>query len=89
MKEAVLWLLLTAIHAAEISSYKLTPEETQRFRAVVEYSRAPQGGSVLAMRRGEIVFEDYAPGWRDKPLELASGTTDGKRILAVQPPANR
>ena len=36
---ALLLVPLAAIHAAEISPNRLTPEETQRFRAAAEYSR--------------------------------------------------
>ena len=49
---ALLLVPLAAIHAAEISPNRLTPEETQRFRAAAEYSRSAHGVSVLVMRRG-------------------------------------
>ena len=42
---ALLLAPLTAIHAAEITPNRLSPEETQRFGAAAEYSRAAYGGS--------------------------------------------
>ena len=72
-----------SLHAAEIPPPSLLPEETQRFRAAAEYSRSAHGVSVLVMRRGEIIFEDYAPGWQDKPHELASGTKSFSGVMAV------
>lgn len=42
---ALLLSPLTAIHAAEITPNRLSPEETQRFGAAAEYSRAAHGGS--------------------------------------------
>jgi CubicO group peptidase (beta-lactamase class C family) len=45
------------------------------YEAAAEYSHSQHGTGVLVMVRGEIVFEDYAPGWTaDKPHLLASGT---------------
>ncbi len=36
------------------------------------------------MRRGEVIFEDYAPEWNaDKPHLLASGTKSFSGVLAV------
>jgi len=72
-----------ALHAPEITPNRLSPEETQRFRAAAEYSRSAHGVSVLVMRRSDIVFEDYAPGWQDRPHELASGTKGFSGVLAV------
>jgi CubicO group peptidase (beta-lactamase class C family) len=74
---------LAALHAAEMPTSSLSPEETQRFRTAAEYSRSAHGVSVLVMRRGEIIFEDYAPGWQDKPHELASGTKSFAGVMAV------
>ncbi len=57
--------------------------EPERFREAAEYSRSQQGVSVLVMRRGEIIFEDYAPGWADKPHLLASGTKSFSGVMAA------
>ncbi len=81
---ALLLALLSALHGDETTSKKLSEEEAQRFSAAAEYSRSAHGVSVLVMRRGEIVFEDYAPGWSaDKPHLLASGTKSFAGVLAV------
>jgi CubicO group peptidase (beta-lactamase class C family) len=74
---------LAGLHGDENTPNKLLTEEAQRYRVAAQYSRAAQGVSVLVMRRGEIVFEDYAPGWQDKPHELASGTKSFSGVLAV------
>ena len=62
---------------------KLSEAEARQYREAAEYSRSAHGVAVLVMRRGEIVFEDYAPGWQDKPHELASGTKSFAGVMAV------
>ena len=52
----------------------LEEKSMDAFRSAADYSRAAKGVAVLVMKRGEIVFEDYAPGWDSKPHLLASGT---------------
>ena len=61
---------------------KLSEAEARQYREAAEYSRSAHGVAVLVMRRGEIVFEDYAPGWQDKPHELASGTKSFAGVMA-------
>ena len=80
---ALLLAPLGALHGDETTSKKLSDEEARRFRAAAEYSLSAHGVSVLVMRRGEIIFEDYAPGWQDKPHELASGTKSFAGVMAV------
>ena len=58
-------------------------ESTAAFRSAADYSRAAKGVAVLVMKRGEIVFEDYAPGWDSKPHLLASGTKSFSGVMAV------
>ena len=51
-----------------------TTPSPDNFKKAVEYSHSQHGTSVLVMVRGEILFEDYAPGWTaEKPHLLASG----------------
>lgn len=53
-------------------------------KAAAEYSHSQRGTGVLVMVRGEIVFEDYAPGWTaDKPHLLASGTKSFCGVMAT------
>lgn len=53
-------------------------------KAAAEYSHSQQGTGVLVLVRGEIVFEDYAPGWTaDKPHLLASGTKSFCGVMAA------
>jgi len=80
---ALLLAPLGAVRGDETPSKKLSEEEAPRFRAAAEYSRSAHGVSVLVMRRGEIIFEDYAPSWQDKPHELASGTKSFAGVMAV------
>jgi len=53
-------------------------------KAAAEYSHSQNGTGVLVMVRGEIVFEDYALGWKaDKPHYLASGTKSFCGVIAA------
>ncbi|MFM7561474.1 MAG: serine hydrolase domain-containing protein, partial [Planctomycetota bacterium] len=53
-------------------------------KAAAEYSHSQHGTGVLVMVRGEVVFEDYAPGWTaDKPHLLASGTKSFCGVMAA------
>jgi CubicO group peptidase (beta-lactamase class C family) len=83
----------TALHAVDAPLAKPqsapAPESEQvklalpALRSAAEYSRSAHGVSVLVMQRGEIIFEDYAPGWKDRPHELASGTKSFAGVMAV------
>ena len=62
----------------------LSSAELARFKAAAEYSHSQKGAGVLVMRRGEVVFEDYAPGWNaGKPHLLASGTKSFSGVMAA------
>jgi len=89
---ALLTILLVSVPASMVSSRptvtaderpRIADDEAQRFRAAAEYSRSQHGVAVLVMRRGEVVFEDYAPGWSDKPHLLASGTKSFCGVMAA------
>lgn len=69
--------------ADDASSMKATVQELAQFQAAADYSRSKQGVAVLVMKHGEIVFEDYAPGWTDKPHLLASGTKSFCGVMAA------
>ena len=70
--------------AAEIATPKLSPEEKARFEEAAEYSKAARGLSLLVMRDGDIIFEDYAPIWNaDKPHLLGTGTMSFVGVLAA------
>lgn len=63
---------------------KLTDEEKARFDDAAEYSKAANGLSLLIMRNGEVVYEDYAPIWNaDKPHLLGIGTMSFVGVLAA------
>jgi CubicO group peptidase (beta-lactamase class C family) len=83
-------LILWALFAAPVCGVaapvgtKLTPEEALGFKAAADYSKAARGVALLVMRRGEIIFEDYAPIWNaSKPHLLASGTKSFCGVLAA------
>jgi CubicO group peptidase (beta-lactamase class C family)/enterochelin esterase-like enzyme len=60
-----------------------TPTE-DNCKAAAQYSHSQQGTGVLVMVRGEILFEDYAPGWNaNKPHLLASGTKSFCGVMAA------
>jgi len=61
-----------------------TKEEKERFRRAAEYSKSARGLSMVVMRDGELLFEDYAPIWnRDKPHLLGTGTMSFVGVLAA------
>ena len=79
----VLFALRLSGAAADVT-VAASPEETQRFKTAAEYSRVSRGVAVLVMRKGEIIFEDYAPIWSAEKLHLlAEGTTSFAAALAV------
>ncbi len=61
----------------------IAPEDAQRFQTAAEYSRSQKGVAVLVMRKCEVVFEDSAPGWEEKPHLLASGTKSFAGVMAA------
>lgn len=72
--------------AASAAACLATPAAAQRldFTAAATYSADRRGVSLLAMRRGEVIFEDYpnqgsaARGW-----ELASGTKSFTGVMCA------
>lgn len=67
-----------------LSADEPTEAELLRFERAAGYSHAARGTAVLVMRRGKIIFEDYAPGWSaEKPHLLASGTKSFTGVMAV------
>jgi CubicO group peptidase (beta-lactamase class C family) len=57
---------------------------TLHFNAAADYSRPRRGVSLVAMHRGEIVFEDYPNGGSaDRGWELASGTKSFTGVMAA------
>lgn len=63
---------------------QLPASERAQFQAAAEYSRKSGGYTLLVMKRGEVVFEDYAEGWHaGRPHMLASGTKSFSGILAL------
>ena len=80
----VLLLVTTFSHGAEKdSAAKASAPELKHFQSAADYSRSQHGVAVLVMRRGEILFEDYAPGWAEKPHLLASGTKSFCGVMAA------
>ena len=70
----------TIVAAAEPPS----PAELEQLKAAAAYSHGQRGTGVLVMRRGEIIFEDYAAGWTaEKPHLLASGTKSFSGVMAA------
>ena len=74
---------LAVLQCEDKRPQNLSEAEARQYREAAEYSRSAHGVAVLVMRSGEIVFEDYAPGWQDKPHELASGTKSFAGVMAV------
>ncbi len=62
--------------------------EQERYKLAAEYSRQNCGLSVLVMKGGKIVFEEYQNGhWADKPWALFSATksfTDVMLAAAIE-----
>ncbi len=79
------WMLLVAcLVSVFANAAQPTSVELMRFQAAAKYSHAEKGTGVLVMRRGEVIFEDYAPGWSaEKPHLLASGTKSFVGVMAV------
>jgi CubicO group peptidase (beta-lactamase class C family) len=75
-------VFLTIVH--EVAAQNLAPGELARFKTAAEYSKSQRGIAVLVMRRGEVIIEDYAPGWNPaRPHQLASGTKSFSGIMAA------
>jgi CubicO group peptidase (beta-lactamase class C family) len=75
---------LLCVFCGQLPAVEPASAEAKRFRDAAAYSHAAKGTGVLVMRRGQIIFEDYAPGWSaDKPHLLASGTKSFAGVLAV------
>ena len=78
MLNAAIWLIANAALQAQ------TMPSPDNFKKAAEYSHSQHGTGVLVMVRGEILFEDYAPGWTaEKPHLLASGTKSFCGVMAA------
>ncbi len=83
-------LVIQIFFSASVYAFGFAPLNAQvvpsidNCKAAAEYSHSQHGTGVLVMVRGEIVFEDYAPGWTaDKPHLLASGTKSFCGVMAA------
>lgn len=75
-----------AFLAASAALAVVTPAVAQSldFRAAASYSAERQGVSLLAMRGGEVIFEDYPnEGAPSRAWELASGTKSFTGVMAA------
>ena len=82
----VLVVLTPVTWAALIDSANdsVSPEELATYQRAAAYSRAHRGLSMVVMKGGEIVFEDYAEGHSaDEPHNLYSGTKSFSCAIAV------
>ncbi len=84
-------LLLTALVTltTALSAAGAPPvDPAKAFHRAAAYSRSCEGQVLLVMKDGQVVFQDFAPGWNaDRPHPLASGTksfTGVAAMLAVQ-----
>jgi CubicO group peptidase (beta-lactamase class C family) len=79
------WMVLVAgLVSISATAAEPTAAELKRFQSAAKYSHAAKGTGVLVMRRGEVIFEDYATGWNaEKPHLLASGTKSFVGVMAV------
>jgi CubicO group peptidase (beta-lactamase class C family) len=74
---AICFIAMAPSHAQSVPS-------KEAFEHAADYSHSQHGTGVLVMVRGEILFEDYAPGWTvDKPHLLASGTKSFCGVMAA------
>lgn len=63
---------------------KLPPEELAAYRQAAAYSRAHRGLSMVVMKNGQVVFEDYAKGQSaNESHNLFSGTKSFSCAIAV------
>ncbi len=78
-------LLVAVICAIGVSNLNAQVEPSiAKCEAAAKYSHSQNGTAVLVMVRGEVIFEDYAPGWTaDKPHLLASGTKSFCGVMAA------
>lgn len=78
------WGLLIGAAASATDGQPPAAAELKRFQAAAQYSHAAKGAGVLVMRKGEVIFEEYAPGWdATKPHRLASGTKSFAGVMAA------
>lgn len=72
------------VAAAVGAVVRAEPQAQADFRAAASYSAERRGVSLLVMRDGDILFEDYPrSGAVDKAWELASGTKSFTGIMAA------
>ncbi len=71
----ILLILLIGYGCAAKAQNAQTPSEQERYKSAAEYSARNRGVSVLILKGGEIVFEEYQNGkTATTPWILASGT---------------
>jgi CubicO group peptidase (beta-lactamase class C family) len=76
--------LLAAVGAALIAAPGFAQDINLDFTAAADYSRPRRGVSLLAMRRGRILHEDYPNGGApNRGWELASGTKSFTGVMAA------
>ncbi len=86
MKNLYLVLLFVLISAGfgcrADAQTKPVPTDVERYRLAAEYSNEFRGLSVLVMKGGKIVFEEYQNGHSaEKPWMLASGTKSFSGVM--------
>jgi len=80
---AVVILVALLINVSDVSvRSKEDLNEHERFKLAAEYSRQYRGLSVLVLKKGEVVFEEYQNGnSREKAHRLASGTKSFSGVM--------
>ena len=74
---------ITTRNDAPVNAF-LSPEELAAYKQAAGYSRAHRGVSMVVMKGGHIVFEDYAEGHSAQDANLIySGTKSFSCAIAV------
>lgn len=74
----------TCIWADVANSIEISSDELAAYQQAAAYSRAHRGLSMVVMKNGKVVFENYAKGHSaDEPHNLYSGTKSFSCAIAV------
>lgn len=73
-----------AVSAENAETFQASSGQLAAYREAAAYSRAHRGLSMVVMKNGKLVFEDYAGGYTaDEPHNLYSGTKSFSCAIAV------
>lgn len=80
----ILSVFFLAVSAEFVWSQSLSPEQASAYRRAAAYSRSHRGLSMVVLKDGQLVFENYAAGvTADEAHNLFSGTKSFSCAIAV------